>query len=289
MVRTRFLDGVRLETIHQTLVAAFADYPMDVSRFTLDHFRLRVIKNAVALDACVGAYDGDRLVGVTLFGLDRYPARHLAAFDVATGILPDFRGRSVARAMFDFARDALRSSGVSRCFLEVLQDNKVAIRAYQKAGFSIVREFVSVQLPLDRVNLPLQPKWTPSIQRVSTDALDAFSDHLDWQPSWENRLSGIARIPHAVETYAAFAQGRRVGVLAFCPMLPWVLCLLVDRDWRRRGVATALVHHLVTSWRHRLKTVMLHNVDATDRGMIAFLTKCGCTYFVDQFEMSMPL
>ena len=49
---------------------AFADYAMDASGTKEDAMLLRMAKNSVDYEASIGAYDGDRMVGFTLIGID---------------------------------------------------------------------------------------------------------------------------------------------------------------------------------------------------------------------------
>ena len=78
-------------------------------------------------DCSVGAYDGDKMVGLTFVGLDDWLGEK-AAFDAATGIIPGYRGQGVAKAMFEFILPRLKERGVSRFLLEVLQSNKATTR-----------------------------------------------------------------------------------------------------------------------------------------------------------------
>ncbi len=100
------LDRVSRQQIHRTFQEAFSDYAVDMSSLTEERLRVRCVKNGVDWDASVGAFDGDRMVGFTLIGIDDWQGS-LGAFDAATGIVPDYRGQRLAAAMFEHALPGL--------------------------------------------------------------------------------------------------------------------------------------------------------------------------------------
>ena len=133
------LGSVDVKQIHRAFLEAFADYAMDASGTTEERLLLRMRKNAVSYDLFPGLYENDRLVGLTLIGIDEWGGR-LTAYDAGTGIVPEFRKLGWARKLFDHALPALRQKGVERFALEVLQQNEPAIKTYRKSGFEIIRE-----------------------------------------------------------------------------------------------------------------------------------------------------
>ena len=64
------LGRVSRQQLHQTFQEAFSDYAMDMSFVTEERLRIRYVKNGVDWDASVGAFDGDRMVGFTLIGIE---------------------------------------------------------------------------------------------------------------------------------------------------------------------------------------------------------------------------
>ena len=48
----------------------------------------------------------------------------------------DYRGRGIAKALFDALLDDLRKSGITRLFLEVEHDNEPALGLYTRLGFA---------------------------------------------------------------------------------------------------------------------------------------------------------
>ncbi len=278
-------DRIAPSQLLATWMEAFADYAVDMSGVTEKLIECRCIKNSVDFDVSVGAFDGERMVGFTLIGVDRWQDE-LAAFDAGTGIVPDFRGRGLARQMFDHSLPVLASRGVSRFLLEVLQVNEPAIRAYSKAGFEVTRELACFKLDLERgIADSEQPKGI-EVEEIDRSLVADLATEFDWQPSWENSCAAIARTPDELLVLGAFDRDSCVGVVVYSPLLNWIMTLVVRRSYRRRGIGTALVNGLVERLPGDLSEVKLLNVDRFDVGMLGFLERTGFEHWIDQFEMA---
>jgi ribosomal protein S18 acetylase RimI-like enzyme len=178
---------------------------------------------------------------------------------------------------------------VQRFLLEVLQVNEPAIKAYQRTGFEITREFDCYDLKPENVPPPSDPVGPIRIEPMDRGRLDEFEPHLDWQPSWENSLASIRRIPDQVAVYGAFAGDQCVGEIVYYPLIKWVLSLVVKGEFRRKGIATALIGHLVRNLEPGWPSVKLVNVLRTDRATSGCVAKSGFTVFTTQYEMSLSL
>jgi ribosomal protein S18 acetylase RimI-like enzyme len=271
---------------HATMVAAFADYQLDMSYMTPERSWQRNLKSGVRYDHSVGAYDGETMVGFTFVGLDDWLGE-LAAFDAGTGIIPAYRGQAIAKGMFEHILPRLGARGVSRFLLEVLQPNKAAIRAYEKSGFSITREFACFDLYPDSFAKPGLSVSSIEVRVVDDSTVQSFSSEVDWQPSWENSFSGMHRIRDDLIMLGAFDGVRCIGMLVYYPLLQWIMCLIVDRGFRRQGVASALLQALMADlWLPEgVDCVKINNLDRSDTATLAFFERAGAQWVIDQYEM----
>jgi ribosomal protein S18 acetylase RimI-like enzyme len=288
MCTCNFLTESDFPRIIRTLDEAFADYYLKSKASCERWLYNRCVKNGVSFDCSIGAFDGDRMVGVTLIGLDDWQGVP-AAFDAGTGIVPDYRGRGLARKMFDVAVPRLKERGVRRFLLEVLQVNEPAIKAYRKAGFKITREFDCYELPLSESVTRQTGTLTWEITPISRDQVSTFREQVDWQPSWENSFSSINRIPDEIVAFGAFDNSACVGELVYYPLLNWILSLVVRKEYRRKGVARLLLTHLLGQLDPTIKSVKLINVDHSDEGMKALLQHHGFRPYTSQYEMSLAI
>ncbi len=284
---TMFASPARKQ-LHRTHCEAFADYHLDMSYMTEERIFKRCEKNAVDFERSVGAFDGDRMVGFTLIGIDSRQGE-IAAFDAATGIVPEYRGQGMARLMFEHALPGLREAGVQKFFLEVLQPNVVAIRAYQKVGFSISREFVCFDVTLDQVDPDLGSSCGFDVLPVAVDTVMEFQSQIAWQPSWENSFAAMRRIHNDLICLGAFDGQRCIGVVAYYPVLNWIMTLVVSSEFRRRGLASKLLRSLLTNICDQQPVTKLNNVESTDEAMMLTLQRAGFRRVVDQYEMELQL
>ncbi|MCP4549930.1 MAG: GNAT family N-acetyltransferase [bacterium] len=293
MCECRFFRAEDFPAIAKCFDEAFADYQMKSTRKADTFLYNRCAKNSVAWDYSVGVFAEDRLVGFTLIGLAERQGR-LNAFDAGTGLVPDYRAQGLAREMFAFALPKLRESGCTRFLLEALQDNEPAIKAYTKTGFSITRELDCFRLTTARLIAPA-PDAGLRIEALDrrdpgfSELLESFRPQLDWEPSWENSFTALRVIPDDLTLLGAFRGEVCVGLLAYYPLLNWILQILVHRDHRRRGIGGRLVAQLVHDLGEEHEAVSLTNIDHSDGGMIAFLKTLGFELVISQYEMAMDL
>lgn len=286
-LRIDYLTGVPFEKIASAFNTAFADYYLQMGDRAENWLRNRMIKNGVESECSVGVFDGSELVGFSLTGIDIREGE-LAAFDAATGIVPEFRGRGLARQMFDFALPRLRERKVRSFLLEVLQVNEPAIRAYRKTGFSITREFDCFER---QAGAHGDREWSGdhSIVNLDKERLVHLADHFDWTPSWENSITSISRIPDELLSFGAFDGNDLIGTLAYYPLLQWIVNLAVRRDRRREGIASSLLSHLAKHLPEGTGKIKLINVMHEDHRFRAALERNGFNQFVSQYEMKMEL
>ena len=72
MCQFSFLTEAHFVQIAETFDEAFADYHLKSRASAREWLYNRGVKNAVQYDCSVGAFDGDRMVGFTLVGIDNW-------------------------------------------------------------------------------------------------------------------------------------------------------------------------------------------------------------------------
>ena len=279
-----FLTEDKFPKAHATMVEAFSDYHLDMSYMTSERSWLRNLKSGVRYDCSVGAFDGPKMVGLTFVGLDDWQGEK-AAFDAGTGIIPGYRGQGIAKDMFEFILPRLMGHGVSTFLLEVLQVNEAAIRAYTKTGFQITREFACYDLLPGSFVVENLADNGFEVRAIDKSMVQEFKMLADWQPSWENSFAAMDRIPDELIRLGAFKGDRCMGILVFYPLLQWIMSLVVNKDYRRQGVASALLNSLMADLPEGVDKVKINNVDHSDKAMRAFFEKAGADWVIDQFEM----
>ena len=283
-IEYRFLSEDDFPRAHETMVEAFSDYHLDMSYMTAERQWLRNVKSGVRYDCSVGAFDGQKMVGLTFVGLDDHRGE-TCAFDAATGIIPAYRGQAIAKGMFEHILPRLRERGVTNFLLEVLKPNEAAIRAYTKTGFKVVRQFACYDLLRASYVERDSDDGTIDMREIDKSGVREFEHLVDWQPSWENSFAGMDRIPDELIRLGAFSGEECAGVLVYYPLLQWVMCLVVKKGFRRRGVASMMLKKLMDSLPEETDTVKINNIDRSDKATLALLEHVGAKHVIDQFEM----
>ncbi len=260
---------------------AFSDYTLKGKPARL-WLRDRCAKNGVDLAASSAAWDGDRMVGFTLVGLDE-DSQGLAAYDSGTGIVPSHRGRGLAGRLFDFLLPGLKSRGVSRFLLEVLQKNTAGVSAYEKSGFSVVREFDCYSL--DPKNFDHgEFDSTAEIRTLDLESALRLHRRAAFPMSWENSANSILRIQGELQVLGIYVHGTLAGELIYHLESQWIHSLFIEREHRRIGLGGMILSELLkrAAAQSQPKAV---NVDSRDTDFSSFLLKSGFMLFTRQFEM----
>lgn len=266
MLDIRPLIGISFDTLADAFNDAFSDYavPMKMTGEQLAQMQLRRGYDA---GASLGAFDGDRIVGFVLTGIDGD-----RAYNSGTGVSVSRRREGIARQLMERAIELLRDRGITSYVLEVIESNERAAALYRAAGFEERRRFQC---------------WTyDAAQRVKAKelanaSLEEIASHGDIEPAWQNSLASIrrAREPHVV-------LGDERGAIVFFPQSGDLPLLAVRRDARRQGLATQL---LAAAGSRAAKPLRILNLDDRDTGIAAFLAAAGAKPLVRQIEMIFDL
>lgn len=262
----------------------FSDYAVDVSYMNRRNLENRAIKNGYNPKCSVGVYFQNKLVGFSLTGLDSYKGKP-SAFDIMTGIKKQHRGKGIANHMFNEMLKELKANHINSFFLEVLKKNTHAIRAYHKSGFKITRTFDCFDLSTEHYQFPMLRRSFFDIQAGTIEDLNKFENYIDWIPSWENSFSSIRRIPDDLKVYCSVFNGEKAGLLVYYPGLQWLMSLIIKPQFRRKGMASSMITHLLEELSGKVKTVKILNIPAENTGTISFIRKSGFELLTSQYEM----
>src|SRR5687768_12381337 len=135
------LQHVSLQIIADTFNLAFSDYVIPM-HFTEPQLIEKLTRDGINLEHSVGAFDGEKLVGFILQGVGQWDGT-LAAYNGGTGVIPVYRGKKITQQLYSYSIPKLRAAGVNKCLLEVVTHNKVALKTYEKIGFTATRTLLS--------------------------------------------------------------------------------------------------------------------------------------------------
>lgn len=283
-----FLKEEDYPLLFQAFQDAFSDYVVDMSYMDEDMLYNRWIKNHVQYRASVGVWEFNQLVGFTMISTDVWQGVP-SAFDAATGIIDRYRKQGIASEMINFIKPKLQKVGIQNLWLEVLQNNEAGVKAYQKSGFKIMRNFNCYSLSLEKYQAPTHTNTELEIKTIDVNDIKIFRTWFDWHPSWENSTAAVQRIPDEKVILGGFLNNELVGYIAFYPSFNQIMQIIVAPFQRQEKIASTLLHHLVTYTAKDLEKISYLNVDESDNHTHTLLTKAGFEVVAKQYEMALSL
>jgi ribosomal protein S18 acetylase RimI-like enzyme len=232
MVFYRLLSASDLPSLYDCFLEAFSDCQvnMQVSR---EQFEQRLVRDGVQLEISAGAFDDGKMIGFYINAVGLWQEKQ-TAYDAGTGVIPEYRGREVAKELFAFVVERLREISVSQYLLEVLTSNARAVSLYRKLGFVETRvlavfrssEPVTAFSDLPGVSIrPIdQPDWL------------SFESFWDGYPSWQNSSAAVERVANERTIIGAYADDQCVGYGVLFRPSGNLMQLAVAREFRRRGI-----------------------------------------------------
>ena len=258
--------------IADCLNLAFSDYSLPI-QMNAEQVEAFFASSGANLRLSYGAFYDNRLVGFMVNACSVYNGER-AVFDVATGVVPEHRGKKVFTNLFSFATGELRKQGVEKYYLEVLQQNQKAINAYQKQGFAVCRAFSVLKAP------QLTPdSGACAITQVDLGAFDFEKAHqcICVPPSFENSTGILMRNP---ASFAVAYREQENGIGAFCVF------------HKQRGKLMQLGYADLSQLEEILRwlfsqypEIVIKNIDKRYPQVMELLLSLGAQEVTEQFEM----
>ncbi|CAM3469739.1 GNAT family N-acetyltransferase [Pontibacter korlensis] len=282
-----FLTPQSLPQLHSTFLKAFADYVVPI-QLSEEQFKDKIEREGVVVDFSVGVFVGKEMVGFILTGLGEWQGKP-AAYNAGTGVVPGYRGHQLTQRMYEFMLPKLRESGIELCLLEVIQENIPALRSYERIGFKATRSLLCFRamkedLLLQQVEEPTEVIIKPAIK----PSFKVYQSYLDVAPTWQNDMASLKRSKGQNTILEALnAEQEVVGYISFFIKNGAVAQLAVDKQWRRKGVATALLREAVKQV--QAPSIMFINIESTAKDVVSYLERRHFKLILKQYEMVMPI
>jgi ribosomal protein S18 acetylase RimI-like enzyme len=281
-----FLNEQAIPDLYDSFMEAFSDYfvPLQLSR---EQFDIKLKREGVELTFCAGAYHSGSLVGFILTGLGEWMGKP-TAYNAGTGVMPEHRGHRLTQQLYEFMMPKFRASGIEQCLLEVIQENKPALRTYKNVGFRTTRSLDCFRARKQDLIFHEDAPEDITIREAHKPDWLVYKNFCDVIPAWQNTFQAFKRYPEKKMLLEAWDdQHQLVGYVAFIPQTGSVAQLAVQPGRRNHGVATALLKEVVRQTESA--ALMLVNIDATSQVMLEYLKRRNFTRILGQYEMILPL
>lgn len=274
------LEHTPLHAITDVLNHSFSDYIVPL-KLTEEQLRFKTATEDIRTDLSYGVFSSGRLVGFMLHGL-RESTSGLTAYNAATGVIPEFRGKGLTSEMYAQLQPKLRALDVKHMVLEVIATNASAIKAYEKEGYRKHRTLDcyagTVEPPHERKEILVQDLSLSDWQRLDVQQTV--------RPSWQNESQTIIKIGERCRILGAFIDGKPVGYIVYQPASGKIHQLAVIPEYRRKGAATQLFRAVCENGARELH---LYNADRNAHGVKPFLEHMGLVCDLTQIEMRKAL
>lgn len=265
------LENISLNTIATCLNLAFSDYQVPLN-LTDEQWEKVFKNNAVDLKNSFGAFYEGIMVGAIINSCNMYNG-YKAVFDVATGVIPAHRKKGVFSNLFAYALDILKQEDIERYYLEVLQGNDKAIKAYQKQGFMIEREMLlfrsSASSATFDTNLMISSLRDLAIKRLERC--------IKVKPSYEHCLHILKT---NIDGYAIAYMHDHDEIDAYC-----IYDIMNGRIMQMGYADIDKLKNIISYLLAKYHSVTIKNVDSSYQEIIKMLQDLGFETIVKQYEM----
>jgi len=274
------LNNINFDAIYKAFNQAFADYEVQLDSVQLQAMLKRRGFNP---ELSFAAFEGNEIIAFTLNGIGNFNGI-MTAYDTGTATLKEYRGKGLATNIFEFSIPYLKEKKIKQYLLEVLQHNTKAVSVYKNLGFEITREFNYYKQKNNEIfNLIVPTEYNCIIKEIDIDKYTSISDFWDFTPSWQNSFESIERASESFISLGAFVEDKLVGYCILEPASGDLTQIAVNKEYRRKGIATLLLKEVVKL--NKNDTLKVVNTDILCSSISDFLKANNIDIKGKQFEM----
>ena len=187
------LGKTNISQIVECLTASFKNYFVKMPS-EVDFWRKRFNAARVDYDLSIGCFDDGKLIAFIIHGIDIHNGEK-TAFNTGTGVMEDYRGQKLVDKMYDFVFPNLRKNGITKCMLEVIDENERAIRVYERIGFKKDRFLRCYKGEAKKVMVDT------NVEEIDISDIKSRINHYQKFYSWDNALNAILTGGKMFSTY----------------------------------------------------------------------------------------
>jgi len=280
-MKIKNLSDVTDAQLHEAFLNAFSDYEIKID-MPFEKFKSITYAKDYSPELSIGSFDDDELTGFILVGLRELDGSR-TVYDIATGVTAGNRGRGIGSILLEKLLESLNDSGISKFYLEVLENNKPARQLYEKHGFKVNRRLACYEL--ERTAIAVETGLNCGVESGSDAAAvrkaNPFFYH-SYNPSWQNTIETWHNSESEHEAVTLKDGGKLAAYGIIHKKGGSVLQFGVHPDHRGDSTAAELLRQLIEC--SEAEIIRFINVEEGCR-LCGFLEESGFHNHVNQFEM----
>lgn len=286
MINIKTLENTPFEIIHEAIVNAFSDY-VEQFELTLDQLKYLVERRGYDPALSFGAFDEDKLVGLTLNGVGLWNGER-TAYDTGTGIIKEYRKQGIATRLFNESLPILRENDISQYLLEVIKTNIGAFDLYRKAGFKVTRELDYFSIDKDKIEIKVNNIQTKlNIQKVEKPNWEMYKSFWEFEPSWQNSIDSINRKFECFDILEVHVENKLVGYGIIERHTGDIPLFAISPNHRRKKIGEVLFNKLMGHTDSN--EIRVTNSAADYNQFRSFVESLGLPAGFGQYEMILKL
>lgn len=268
------LGEIDFELIMDCFLKSFKDYFVEMPT-NINYYKNRWKVSKVNYNLSYGMFVEGNLVGFILNAIDEREGE-LIAFNTGTGVIPKYRGKRILKSIYEYALSDLKKKGITKCSLEVISQNSIAIKSYQGIGFKICKTYKCYK---GEINISNDTHQTPNkIEYAQLNWRTLANQNLY---SWDNHYSIIKNGNY--DYYQLRKGGKLEGYFVIDPSNGYVAQFEVIqssyKNWRQ----------LFSAIKNVSSSIKINNIDGRLSDKMNYVHLFGLVNTVNQYEMEMKI
>ncbi len=268
------LSDISFDELLNCFLKAFENYyvKMPTDR---EYYKERWKAAKVDFNFSYGMFDKGKLIGFIIHAIDKRDGT-LTAFNTGTGVLPEHRRKRIINSIYEYALRDFEQNGIEKITLEVITENKIAIRSYETIGFEIYKNFKCFSGPIK-----LEKIAQFELKKIDTNSIK-WEDLPNQQfYSWDNQKESLLKgdynyfqVLNNKEEESFFIIKPDSGYLAQLDLLN-----TKNNGWNR----------LFSAIKQISTTIKINNVDERLIEKVNQISAIGLENKVNQYEMELKI
>jgi ribosomal protein S18 acetylase RimI-like enzyme len=265
---------------------AFSDYIVPI-QLSHGQFVQKIIqKTNISFKYSVGSYYNKHLVGFIYNSINLYEDKK-TAYNGGTGVITDFRGNQLTRKMYESVFPKLHKNGIEQCVLEVISNNKPAIKVYENLGFKRTKFYHCLKLKEESQYLQKIKKYTFDVVIPEKPKWNKYQHFCDYNTCFLDSFPLLKKNKQNETILEVYHDQQLVGFLIFNRKMGRVEQIGIDHKARGQGIGTMLIKKMIKICRK--KSIYILNLNERNYGLINFFLRLGFRNEIDQFEFKLSL